>query len=140
MSKTYHQFPELRRMWEAGFSALEECERLIVFGFSFPDSDAAIRQLVRSALMANRSLRQVVILDACADAVAKRLSEFVPGKADLFTSVTVPIDGSVPKWWKCEPVEEAGRQRQPAVVTRVSSATLRYPSNVSRPGGRGIGH
>ncbi len=106
MTKTYASFPHLQRMWDHALAAIEDAQRLIIFGFSFPTSDAAISRLFRSAVLQSKSIREIIVIDASPDPVAKRLREMLGSRSlPVIREVEVPIDGSTPKWWRPGPGE-----------------------------------
>ncbi|HMN39706.1 MAG TPA: hypothetical protein PKE29_02605 [Phycisphaerales bacterium] len=101
MTKTYKAYPHLQRMWDASLSALEEASRLVVFGFSFPASDAAICRLFRKSIEHSPHLRELVVVDAAPGPVADRVRRLLPEGRDLeLHTFVVPTDGSTPLWWK----------------------------------------
>lgn len=105
MKKTYAQYPHLQRMWDGAMAAIEEAERLWVFGFSFPISDSGISLLVRRAILKHKRLRQVFVLDAFPDPIVGRLTNLLPSELGIkIASFRVPIDGSIPSWWSKPPL------------------------------------
>lgn len=100
MTKSYAAFPHLHRIWDNALGAVERAQRLFVFGFSFPVSDAAITRLFRSAVLESRTLREIIIMDALPQPVAHRLRQLL-GECSLpvMHELTIPTDGSEPKWW-----------------------------------------
>jgi len=103
MAKTYSEYPQLHRMWEAAFAALEDAKRLVVFGFSFPTSDAAICRLFRQSIEKGCQLRELVVIDAAPGPIADRLRSLLPCCKNLkLHTYVVPTDGSTPRWWRGE--------------------------------------
>jgi NAD-dependent SIR2 family protein deacetylase len=128
MTKTYGAYPQLERMWEATLAALEDAVRLVIFGFSFPTSDAAICRLFRKSIDAGSRLRELIVIDAAPGPVADRIRALLPDgrNIDLQTYV-VPTDGSTPSWWKgphatarkqsCDAATPNGAGSRPVVLT-----------------------
>lgn len=101
MAKSYNLFPHLQRMWDNALGAIERAERLLIFGFSFPSSDAAISRLFRSAILASRSLREILVMDAAPQPVVHRLRQMLGDRSTPSVhELVVPVDGSEPVWWK----------------------------------------
>lgn len=98
--KQYRRFPKLHRMWDAAAVALTRAEDIVVFGYSFPHSDAHIQRLFRDAVAANDSLQAIIVIDVNPDGVISRLRPLCPSGRDIeITARAVPTDGSVPAWW-----------------------------------------
>lgn len=62
----------LGRLWRLARSAIQSADRLIIFGYSFPENDFAARSLLRSSFHQGE-LAEVTVIDASA-AVAGRIS------------------------------------------------------------------
>lgn len=62
----------LGRLWRLARSAIQSADRLIIFGYSFPENDFAARSLLRSSFHQGE-LTEVTVIDASA-AVAGRIS------------------------------------------------------------------
>lgn len=104
MTKSYAGFPHLHRMWDNALGAIERAERLLIFGFSFPASDAAITRLFRSAVLSSRSLREIIVMDAAPEPVVLRLRQMLGDRASpTVHGLLVPTDGSEPTWWRQGP-------------------------------------
>ncbi|HUU11685.1 MAG TPA: hypothetical protein VM431_14255 [Phycisphaerae bacterium] len=48
MAKSFERFPKLTLLWRVAEKAIQEAERLVVWGFSCPDSDHHVRWLLRA--------------------------------------------------------------------------------------------
>lgn len=59
------------RVWSRAGQAFETAERVIVFGYSFPDADFAARSLIRRSFHRNPSLKEVTVIDPSPTAGAK---------------------------------------------------------------------
>ena len=66
----------LRPIWKLAEQALEQADRLLVVGYSFPDYDQEIRRLLKRSIGDKRV--DVHIFDPSADLVAKRIGLFLP--------------------------------------------------------------
>lgn len=66
----------LRPIWKQAEQALEQADRLLVVGYSFPDYDHEIRRLLKRGITDKRI--DVHIFDPSADLVAKRIGSFLP--------------------------------------------------------------
>ncbi|MBW3589872.1 MAG: hypothetical protein KY429_10675 [Actinobacteria bacterium] len=62
----------LGRLWKLARSAIQNADRLIIFGYSFPENDFAARSLLRSSFHQSE-LAEVTVIDTSA-AVAGRIS------------------------------------------------------------------
>ena len=66
----------LAPLWKAASKAMKHAEKLIVFGYSFPEADYAARSLFRRATFENKGLREVAIIDTDPKVIGK-ISELV---------------------------------------------------------------
>ena len=99
MQKHLNDFPEIGRMWDAGATAIQHATSILVFGFSFPDSDAFLGMMMRQAIAENRQLRWIGVIDIDPGAVAARLQMLFPQNRSLVIQpFAVPPDGSEPTW------------------------------------------
>ena len=85
--------PIFRVIWNEAGKALEEAEKLVFIGFSFPKSDIYIRYFLAANLFENVDLRTIEIIDPNADKICGRLKDSNFGIH--FTSRLRPIEG---KW------------------------------------------
>lgn len=85
--------PIFRVIWNEAGKALEEAEKLVFIGFSFPESDIYIRYFLAANLFENVDLRPIVIVDPNADKIYARLKDSNFGTH--FTKGLKPING---KW------------------------------------------
>jgi len=81
-----------REIWNAAGKALEEAEKLVFIGFSFPESDTHIRYFLAANLFENVDLRPIVIVDPNADKIYTRLKNSNFGTH--FTNRLRPIKGN----------------------------------------------
>jgi NAD-dependent SIR2 family protein deacetylase len=96
--KDYREFPHLRRMWDSAAQAIREASSLLVFGFSFSNSDSLVRLLVREAITKG-NLNRVTILDTNPSIVADRLKTLAPsGRPIQIDQFQVPSDHTTPEW------------------------------------------
>lgn len=65
--------PIFREIWNAAGKALEEAEKLVFIGFSFPESDTYIKYFLASNLYENVDLGDIEIVDPNADKICERL-------------------------------------------------------------------
>lgn len=63
----------LRTIWRRAGEAIERADRLVVFGYSFPDADFAARSLLRRSFHRNSLAREVTVIDT-SPAIAGRIS------------------------------------------------------------------
>jgi hypothetical protein len=95
-------------MWDAAYQALACATELIVFGFSFPDSDSEVSGLVRKALADNRVLTEVMVIDVDPDPVCTRLRKLLPATSSAAISpYPATRDFDPPAWWLQELAEAA---------------------------------
>lgn len=85
--------PTFRVIWNEAGKALEEAEKLVFIGFSFPESDTYIRYFLAANLFENVDLRTIEIVDPNADKICGRIKNSNFGIH--FTSRLRPIEG---KW------------------------------------------
>lgn len=85
--------PIFRVIWNEAGKALEEAEKLVFIGFSFPESDIYIRYFLAANLFENVDLRPIAIVDPNADKIDARLKDSNFGTH--FTKRLRPIKG---KW------------------------------------------
>ena len=64
-----------REIWNAAGKALEEAEKLVFIGFSFPESDTYIKYFLAANLYENVDLRPIEIVDPNADKICERLKD-----------------------------------------------------------------
>lgn len=83
--------PIFRVIWNEAGKALEEAEKLVFIGFSFPESDIYIRYFLAANLFENVDLRTIEIIDPNADKICGRLKDSNFGIH--FTSRLRPIEG-----------------------------------------------
>lgn len=67
--------PTFREIWNAAGKALEEAEKLVFIGFSFPESDTYIKYFLAANLYENVDLRVIAIVDPNADKICERLKD-----------------------------------------------------------------
>lgn len=67
--------PTFREIWNSAGKALEEAEKLVFIGFSFPESDTHIRYFLAANLFENVDLRTIEIVDPNADRIFERLKD-----------------------------------------------------------------
>jgi hypothetical protein len=65
--------PIFREIWNSAGKALEEAEKLVFIGFSFPESDTYIKYFLAANLYENVDLRSIEIIDPNADKICERL-------------------------------------------------------------------
>ncbi|HEX3355856.1 MAG TPA: SIR2 family protein [Tepidisphaeraceae bacterium] len=98
--KKYSTHPDIKAMWEAAGLALEEAEELIIFGFSFPQSDSVIRSLFRESLKTG-TLKKIHIFDLDPPAIHAKIACLLPTGLNIkYHLWRTPRDFSVPTWWK----------------------------------------
>lgn len=57
-------------VWALARSAFEAADRMVIFGYSFPDADVAARSLLRAAFHRNHSLNEISVIDVSSGVVA----------------------------------------------------------------------
>ena len=67
---------KLRPVWSAAREAIQRADRIVVFGYSFPEADVAARNMLRSAFHANQKVEHVSIVDASPE-VASQIGSWV---------------------------------------------------------------
>lgn len=97
--KSYDDFPEIKRMWDAAYDALSDAESLLVFGFSFPACDTLIAQMTRETALGHKTLRRVGVIDVRPEGVIERILDCLPDASSVeFEAFRVPEDGTIPDW------------------------------------------
>ena len=77
----------LRPIWKQAEQALERADRILVVGYSFPDYDYEIRQLLKRSIADKRI--DIHIFDPSAALVRRRISSFLP-------KVSIAEHGAIP--------------------------------------------
>jgi len=113
MTKRCGMYPDLERMWRGMLASIRSAERLIVFGFSFTETDSGLGAAVRGAIRGAASLREIIVIDVNPAPVAARVREMAGSGAVAVREFAVPRDGSIPAWWMHQP-QELNRYRVPA--------------------------
>jgi len=67
--KYIHERP-FNELWKLARDYLNECKRLIIIGYSFPDTDTSIRKLIHNTF-AQKQLEQLIIINPDRNAIAK---------------------------------------------------------------------
>ena len=67
-------FRPLRSIWTAAAQEISQANRIVVFGYSFPETDFAARSLFRKGFHANKRLNRVDVIDPNPDVAAKASS------------------------------------------------------------------
>ncbi len=100
LQSKYLKFRRIDVMWDAAYRALADADDLIVFGFSFPESDLVIRSFLRRALASNAKLRRVWIIDVYPQDVWARLKSLLPNP-DAIDLELLPVSSTfeIPEWW-----------------------------------------
>ncbi len=74
-------------VWSAASIAITNCERLIVFGYSFPETDYAARSLFRRSFHENRALSSVAVVDVDPAVACKISTLLAPESCHHYRSV-----------------------------------------------------
>jgi hypothetical protein len=98
MSKNLEDLPEISTMWQAARLALRSADSLLLFGFSFPNSDELLVQLIRLTCNDGRSLRRVGVIDLEPESVLDRFQSCLPSGCDIEAAVFPVIKGEMPMW------------------------------------------
>ena len=100
----YTSFPRIEAMWNAAASAIEDARELVVFGFSFPENDAEIKELFMNAWRSKCSLKAICVIDLDPESIADRVRRLLPtGVAPEIFTYASPSDFSTPDWWAAVP-------------------------------------
>lgn len=80
-------------VWNSALVEIEQATRIVIIGFSMPDTDLHFKYLLASGLTKNLSLREIVFIDRAAEIIKPRISK-------LFGDITKRppirvIDGTV---------------------------------------------
>lgn len=78
--KRYSLHPEIHRVWDAALVAIALANHLVIFGYSFPETDEQVNDLYIEALDRNQRLQSVLILDPSAGGVAEKLRKLLPAR------------------------------------------------------------
>jgi hypothetical protein len=87
--KTPRYKKALSPIWAAAEDRLTRAERLIIFGYSFPEVDLAARSLFRRCFNRNDSLREIHVIDPAPIAAARVASLTDAPCTHLYRSVQV---------------------------------------------------
>ena len=98
MSKNLEKIPEIQAMWNASYDAISEAESILVFGFSFPQSDALFTQLVRKAICTSPKLREFAIIDLNPDDIFKRFEKCIKTNHNVYGTCFPVIKNEPPEW------------------------------------------
>jgi len=88
---------EIRKLWELAYNELKEAKRIIIIGYSFPETDIYVKSLLALALNENRKLQGLyfinpdtnVVKNACLSLLDKNFEkycEYQPWKFSEFIS------------------------------------------------------
>lgn len=55
----------MQHIWSKAYQYLKNAKRIYIIGFSFPETDSAIRYLFESALSSNKNNPNIYIVDIC---------------------------------------------------------------------------
>lgn len=103
--KSFEKLDQLKRMWTAAGAALSSAETAVIFGFSVPDSDDHIVELLKHTIGTHGKLKHLAIIDVDPEGPFERLSRSVPMNSNVETTFfKVPDDGSVPTWFRANNV------------------------------------
>jgi hypothetical protein len=102
MSKNLGDLPEIGVMWQAARRALSYAESILVFGFSLPDSDELLTQMIRNSIQCEKRLKRLAVIDLYPEAVIERFKRCVPGECEVFAT-PFPVSGMEPPDWLIRP-------------------------------------
>ena len=78
LKKSFGEYPRLAFLWRLAEALLTECDRLVVWGFSCPDSDQHVRWLLRNAFRPEAGskppLKRVDVIDPNDDVMERLMS------------------------------------------------------------------
>jgi hypothetical protein len=63
---------ELVPIWEVALQELERATRVVVIGFSMPETDLHFKYLLASGLRRNVALREIVFVDPASESISER--------------------------------------------------------------------
>ncbi|CCO07009.1 hypothetical protein [Desulforamulus hydrothermalis] len=75
LMKNYQSIPFIPHLWRQARNALQQAKEIIVIGYSFPATDFRSNWLFRKAMVNNKSLQKVVIVDTAEGYPLKKLLE-----------------------------------------------------------------
>lgn len=78
MSKDLSKTPEIGIMWHAALEALTDAESVLLFGFSLPESDELLGQMIRASALDGGKLRRVASIDLAPNTVLQRFANLIP--------------------------------------------------------------
>lgn len=81
----------IQRVWSSAMDELKTATRIIILGFSFPDTDQHLRYLIATGLEKNISLREVHYLDLRPEEVQRRAERLLGGQ--FHRSLRVSLGG-----------------------------------------------
>lgn len=100
-SKRYGEFPAIHRMWDGACSALKHATQIVIFGYSFPQTDKAIARLFEGELRKSRQLRDVCVVDLEPHAVAERFRSTASPRSRVSIDYLAVPERGAPEWWVC---------------------------------------
>ena len=98
MSKNLNDIPEIGVMWQAARHALADAESILIFGFSLPNSDELLTQMIRNSIHCQKRLKRLGVIDFDPDAVIDRFKRCVPGDCDVYAT-PIAVSGTQPPDW-----------------------------------------
>lgn len=101
MSKNLNELPEIAAMWQAANLAASEAESILLFGFSFPPSDALFARMIQHACKGGR-IKRIGVVDLYPDVVSSRVRKLIAPACNVeIIELPVPIVG-VPTWFEAK--------------------------------------
>lgn len=104
MSKSLEDVKEIGIMWKAARMAIEVAESVLLFGFSMPESDELLMQMVRASIHKNRRLQRVTVIDLEPEPIVKRFKRCIPDDLDVQACTFAVERGTQPAWFELVPV------------------------------------
>ncbi len=101
MSKNLNELPEIAAMWQAANLAASQAESILMFGFSFPPSDALFARMIQHACNGGR-VKRIGVVDLYPDIVLGRVRKLIATTRNVeFIELPVPQVG-VPTWYEAK--------------------------------------
>jgi hypothetical protein len=100
MSKNLRDIPQIGTMWQAARCAFESAESILFFGFSLPESDELLGQMMRSCCRERRVLKKVGVIDCTPSTVIERFRQVVDPSWDVEYVHLDVVPNTVPSWYE----------------------------------------
>ena len=93
--------PEIRKLWDIAYNELKDAKRIIIIGYSFPETDIYVKSLLALAMNENRILQNIYFInpdrnkvrEACLSLLDKHFEKYCEYKEWTFSDFICTKDG-----------------------------------------------